>query len=273
MEIIVIYLSAIIMGLVLIYFAVRGIIYLNNYGFNEIYPSKKPARRISIYLSTLFILALFLIMNELINSFLNPEEIHLGIHLVIIGLYTLAFVGTAYILNKLLFINTLYRICIPKSPCFQLNKKRNPDARKDFEKICRFFKNEFNLFEESTDQLMDLINPDSESPIFFNIKKDGKEDQANGLTNRTLFFLFFRMLKEKCINTPNSSIVLLTRFRQDGKSLVESEKSLKNPRHSLSSEINRAISSIPEKELRPILHRMKEYQIQFSKIGKTHYRK
>jgi hypothetical protein len=269
MENLIVYSSAIINGFILLYFTIRGVIFINKFGFNDISASKKPIRRTSIYLSTLFVLSFFVVLNELVNSFKDPGNLQLGL----IGIYTLAFASTAYVLNKLLFTNTINSILYRELPSFKLDEKNNPDAKKDFEKICRFFKNEFNLFEESIDQLLDLINPDSESPIIFNIKKDCGDGQRIGLTNRTLLFLFYRMLKEKCIKTRNSSIVLLTRFRQDGKPLTEPEKSLKNQRHSLASEINRAITSIPEKELRPILHRMKEYHIQFSKTAKNLHRK
>lgn len=252
------------MGLVLIYFAVRGIIYINNYGFNEIFPSKKLARRISIYLSSLFVLSFFVIMNELINEYKDAENLNLWL----VSIFTFAFVSTAYVLNKLLFTNTLHLILIRELPRFKLDEKNNPDAKKDFEKICRFFKSEYNLFEESANQLLDLISSNSKNPIIFNIRKDCEEDPKKRDTNRTLFFLFYRILKLKCIKTPNSLNVLLKRFKQDGQPLTPSDKSLKKQLSNLSTNVNNAIESISEKNLMIILSKMEKYHITFAKNSK-----
>lgn len=255
------FIPVIITGIILLYFIVRGVISLNKYGLTNVEAKKTSTHRNAKYLIGLFSLSLLVVTRELFLIYINNKTHQIAL----IILYTLAIISVAYILHKLFFTKVYRDILNNVLPCFELYTEKNSKAKEDFAKINKFFIDQYQLFEEPAEKLLELIDHKIRMPHVFNIKKESNNSYK--FKNIELFYLYIQILKEKSIKVPLSSYVILKRFQYEKSPLVDSNKNLIKQLNNLSTNSFRAISKFKnnKSDLYSILSTMETYHISFSK--------
>lgn len=246
------FIIAIIVSIILS-FIIRGVVHVFKWGFYELEERKRRINRTTILLISLFSLSFLLVIVELISYLKEGSQNNF-----LLSVFTLALIANAFVLHYLLNKKSA-------RPVFELNEKLNPHAKKDFLNICRYFNDRHQLFEKEANDLLELIDKDSQKGTVFNIRKDSTSEEL--FDKEKLFYLFLQILKEKCIKTTNLNKVAVQRFSLDGKPLLDSKINLETNSNNFSQTIKRRVEKIKtnEKNFFLILRGLEYYHVSFTK--------